>query len=175
MGRADDAVRELRTAFDNAPRWAYPHFNLAITYAQTQRYREAEAEYKAAIERGPNYAYLYVNLGALYLEKLHRQDDAEKAFKKAAELGHPLAYNWLGSLYGKRGDLRLAEQNFRKSIELGPNFVGARINLAQIYYDQNRKQGRGRANVTHRRATRRARSQCAFPPGRFAAGARQTG
>ncbi len=139
MGRPDDAVREFRTAFDNAPRWAYPHYNLAITYGQTRHYREAEQEYKAAIELGPNYAYLYINLGDLYLEQLHRQDDAEKAFRKAAELGDPLAYNWLGALYWKRGDLRLAESNFRKAIEVVPNSVAARINLAQLLYDQNRK------------------------------------
>jgi tetratricopeptide (TPR) repeat protein len=139
MGRADDAVKEFHTAFDNAPRWAYPHFNLAYMYVRTRRYREAEAEYKAAIDRGPNYAYLYRNLGSLYLEQLHRQDDAEKAFKKAAELGDTEAYDWLGILYQKRGDLRLAESNFRKVIELQPNTVAARINLAQLLYDANRK------------------------------------
>jgi tetratricopeptide (TPR) repeat protein len=139
MGRADDAVKEFRTTFDNAPRWAYPHFNLAFTYVRIRRYREAEAEYKAAIDRGPNYAYVYENLGSLYLEQLHRQDDAEKAFKKAVELGDVDAYDWLGILYDKRGDLKLAETNFRKAIEVKPNTVAARINLAQLLTDQNRK------------------------------------
>jgi tetratricopeptide (TPR) repeat protein len=139
MGRSDEATREFRAAFDNAPRWAYPHFNLAITYVQARRYREAEQEYKSAITLGPNYAYLYINRGALYLEQLHRQDDAEKDFRKAAELGDPQGYTWLGLLYGKRGDLRLAETNFRKAMELAPNNVLARVDLAQLLYDQNRK------------------------------------
>ncbi len=139
MGRADAAIREFQTASDNASRWAYPHFNLALVYVKERRFREAEQEYRKAIELGPKYAYIYVNLGAMYLEQMHRQDDAEKVFRQGTDLGYAEAYTWLGVLYGKRGDLKLAEQNFRKAIELAPNSVDARINLAQLLSDQGHK------------------------------------
>jgi tetratricopeptide (TPR) repeat protein len=105
-----------------------------------QRYREAEDQYKQAIERGPNYAYLYLNLGNLYLNQLHRQDDAERNFKKAIEL-HPddRSYNMLGGFYELRGDLKLAEDNYRKGIAVDPKAVTARQNLARLLIDRNKK------------------------------------
>ncbi|MBU1322753.1 tetratricopeptide repeat protein [Patescibacteria group bacterium] len=45
----------------------------------------------------------------------------------------PQNHNNLGDLYGRRGDLQLAEWHFKKAIELNPNYADAMHNLANTY------------------------------------------
>lgn len=45
----------------------------------------------------------------------------------------PQNHNNLGDLYGRRGDLQLAEWHFKKAIEINPNYADAMHNLANTY------------------------------------------
>ncbi|KKS80205.1 MAG: TPR domain protein [Candidatus Beckwithbacteria bacterium GW2011_GWA2_43_10] len=45
----------------------------------------------------------------------------------------PQNHNNLGDLYGRRGDLQLAEWHFKKAIELNPNYADAMHNLGNTY------------------------------------------
>src|SRR5207237_8247143 len=47
--RYDDAVSEFQTARQAAPRWAFPHHNLALAYIEKGDFRAALQEYESAL------------------------------------------------------------------------------------------------------------------------------
>jgi hypothetical protein len=81
-----------------------------------------------------------VGLGVLSIVQLRTWRDAETmarhmvAVNPASALGH----NALGELVRNRDDRATAEREFRTAAELNPEFLGAPINLAQLYASEGR-------------------------------------
>ncbi len=99
----------------------------------------AEREYKRAIALSPNYATAH-HWYALYLMHMGRFDESLKEMTKAQELD-PLSLI-IGSVVGmvqrNAGHLDQAEIELRKTLELGPDFSMAHINLAITLFLQGR-------------------------------------
>lgn len=83
------------------------------------------------------YEVTFHNLGNVF-QALHREDDAEKAFKRAIELKPNFveAMNDLAALLVKRGKRDEAEKVLRRAIELNHDYPYAHINLGRILIDK---------------------------------------
>ena len=83
------------------------------------------------------YEVTYHNLGNVY-QAIHKDDDAEKAFRRAIELKPNFveAMNDLAALLVKKGYKEEAEAILRKAIEKKPGYPYAHINLGRILIDK---------------------------------------
>ena len=86
--------------------------------------------YRAKDQDRPSY---HVALGAL---DLRQKDDAgaETEFKRALELDPKSAtgYSLLGNLYLSRGDLKAADEAYKKAADLSPNPVSDAVALRRF-------------------------------------------
>lgn len=103
------------------------HNNLGFNYLLQGRHQDAIKAFNKALAFVPDNQRAKNNLGAAYL--LNQQPDkAIKLFQ--GTVGLAAAYNNLGYIYMTRGDLRSAEQAFKKALQLNPSFyVRAQQNL----------------------------------------------
>ncbi len=104
---------------------------LADYYSEQNKLGEAIALYREALQMYPNYEGAHLNLGAAY-NATGRPQDAAAEFTNALALDPKDAsvYNNLGAVLGAN---RLDEsiQLFRQAVQLKPDYVDARMNLAQ--------------------------------------------
>jgi serine/threonine-protein kinase len=99
----------------------------------------ARREYERAIALSPNYATAH-HWYAVYLLHMGRLDEAVKEMTKAQELD-PLSLiisSVLGMAQWSAGDLAQAETGLRKTLDLGPDFAMAHMNLAITLFLQQR-------------------------------------
>jgi TolB-like protein/DNA-binding winged helix-turn-helix (wHTH) protein len=95
----------------------------------------AEREFKRAIELNPNYADAHYRYAWTYLTPLGRSEEAISEMKKALELD-PFSriYNTVFGLtyfYARKYDQ--AEEQFKKAIEINPDFFITYYHLAWLY------------------------------------------
>jgi tetratricopeptide (TPR) repeat protein len=70
----------------------------------------------------------------IVLAHLGRTEEAGPFYaRSAAASPDPLAYNNLGTWYQQRGDLEEAERNYRRAVEIKPQFAQAHDNLGIVY------------------------------------------
>jgi Flp pilus assembly protein TadD len=84
-------------------------------------YGHAQHYYEQAVNYAPNDAEAWLGLAASF-DRLHRFDDADKAYRKVAALigDRPELYNNLGYSQLLRGNLVQARRYFLKAYELDP-------------------------------------------------------
>jgi len=105
-----------------------------------ERDKETETVYQKAIELSPNYAstyHWYSNLLGSYPLRIQEQMDLAR---KAVELDprSSIILNNLGNVYNNQGLYSLAEGQYRKVIELDPDFSVGYTALASLYiYDMS--------------------------------------
>lgn len=83
-GWLEDALKAGLAAVRLLPGDADAHYNLALVWAQAERYQEAEACYRAALQCNPRHAMALNNLGVLY-RHLGNEEAARKAFEQALQ------------------------------------------------------------------------------------------
>jgi Flp pilus assembly protein TadD len=116
-----DTVSGLETPVDVE---YYPD-DQVLAAAQNQfnegNYGHAQHYFKQAVAAAPNDAEAWLGLAASY-DRIRRFDEADKAYRQAAELvgGRPELYNNLGYSYLLRGNLTRAREYFLKAYELDP-------------------------------------------------------
>ena len=129
----EEAVKNA-LAIDNGLGEAYA--SLAVIHDSYERYDEAETAYQKAIELSPNYASAYQWYSQLILHNYPRRiQESVDLMEKAAILDPRSAIIGikLGEVYQYRGLYKLAESQFRKVIELHPDFPAAYSYLAYQY------------------------------------------
>lgn len=105
-------------------------------------YDEAIKWFKKGLEIKPaDYEFLG-NLGSVYLIK-GQLEEAENAYLEAlkSEPGGFTAgiYANLGIIALRKGEYKKAENNLKKAVELNPDLIEARLNLAQLYNSMGMK------------------------------------
>jgi len=130
------AKAAAQKALEIDPSMADAHTALASTYAGYDwNWAEAEREFKRAIALNPNVADSHYRYALDYLIPMKRTDEAIREMKRALEF-EPLSIamnaNLAGAyMYARQNDLALEQA--RKTYDLEPGHVTARIWLANIY------------------------------------------
>jgi serine/threonine-protein kinase len=130
------AKAAAQKALEIDPSLADAHAALATTLAAYDwNWVEAEREFKRAIELNPNVADIHYRYGLIYLIPVGRMDEAIREIKRALEL-EPLSIamnaNLAGAyMYARQNDLALAQA--RKTFDLEPSHITARVWLANVY------------------------------------------
>jgi len=137
---AKEAFPQAKAAAQKAleidPSLADGHAALATIFAAYDwNWSEAEREFKRAIELNPNVADIHYRYGLIYLIPVGRTDEAIREIKRALEL-EPLSIamnaNLAGAyMYARQNDLALEQA--RKTFDLDPNHITARVWLANVY------------------------------------------
>jgi TolB-like protein/Tfp pilus assembly protein PilF len=123
-------------ALEIDPTLAEAHTALATSITEYDwDWGKAEREFKRALELNPNAASTHFLYGMIYLVPMGRTAEAIDEIQKAVEL-EPLNVDMGANLaaaymYARQNEKALEQA--RKTYDLEPNFVGARIWLATVY------------------------------------------
>ena len=109
-----------------------------LSYYQNKDYVNAEKLALSITQRYPMHNYAWKILAAV-LEQTNRTLEALKANQKALEIDpyDPEIYLCLGNNFHQQEKLEDAELNFKKALDLNPNYLQALYNLGLIL---NKKQ-----------------------------------
>ena len=132
-GRVDDAIREYEKGLEIYPDMAELHNNLGRALAQTGQLEEAVKHFERAVNIQPDYAEAHVNLGIALLS-VRRLDLAANEFSSAVDSdpSSVAAHTYLGTtLYFGQGKVQEALAQWRKALELNPDYTLALIQTAQ--------------------------------------------
>ena len=100
----------------------------------------AEREFKRAIELNAGDAEAHFGYGIAYLSPQGRADEALHEMQIARDLDplSPVEANYLGLAYQFKGKRAEAIAQYKRALELDPNFVESRLHLANAYLDPGR-------------------------------------
>jgi tetratricopeptide (TPR) repeat protein len=140
LGDSEQAAAEYRRALEiEGPHVPLAHYNLGLTCWDLGDLEGVVHHLEAFVEQSPaELDYLmplaYRDLGNV-LNELGREEDAETAYDKGAQLdpnepGIPLARGWYAYL---RGELNEAEAHYRRAMEIDPNYPWPYFNLALVH------------------------------------------
>ena len=95
---------------------------------------EAETHFRAALALEPTSPEAMGQLFRMYRDR-SREPELEAMIRKALSLNDRavLHHNWLGLTLARRGDLAGAETEYRRALELAPDFGGTMANLGSLY------------------------------------------
>jgi len=116
-----EAVEFFKEALKVDPGNPDAHLYLGVTYMQTHSLELAESELRTAVSLFPLNSNARNALGMLYVGE-GRAAEAEEQFRQSVEVGPNMTgYGNLGLLDWHRGDVKLAEQEWREALRLAPN------------------------------------------------------
>ncbi|SLM31740.1 TPR repeat domain protein [Desulfamplus magnetovallimortis] len=136
QGNYTAALKEFITAEKVIPNDPYLQNDLGLAYMAKNRFDLAEIHFKKAIELNPEYVPAKNNLGSAYL-KGEKWDLAIECFKEISDNllyatpHYPLSN--LGWAYLGKGDMKIAEHYFQRSLKEQPDFINAIHGLATVY------------------------------------------
>lgn len=128
--RGDEALTLMEAALADDPTWEASHFELGKLWLRREETARAAGAFAEAGRLMPAFAAAWGNLGAA-LGELERRDEALAALEHALAHdphGVPIVNN-IGAVRREKGQLDLAEQSFRRVIDLEPSFVFGHYNL----------------------------------------------
>ncbi len=137
--RADAAYRR---AMSLSARDSRAVFGLGNTYADQQRWEEAERSYRTAIRIDPSNSGSYVALSFVLTQPIiggelsERYEEAEKTARKAIEIdpSNAFAHDQLGVALELRGIIGQETQDaYLKAIRIEPEFALAYAHLGRLY------------------------------------------
>lgn len=130
------ALGELYKAEKINPDDAILHNDLGLVFMAKEKYDLAVTHFQKAVELNPEYSLAKNNLGSAYLV-LKEWDKAIEVLKPVTAdmlyaTPHYILSN-LGWAYYNKGDYAQARKYLEEALELKPDFVIARLNLARTF------------------------------------------
>ena len=121
-GEIDAAVEALRSAVKLDPEAFMPRLNYGIALLQKKNFSDAKTHLEQALRKNPNSASAHLYLG---ITLIHEQKylDAEQSFQRSIREGKAslgIAHYYLGGLYWRRGEHKLAADELEKYLQASP-------------------------------------------------------
>ena len=136
--RYDEAISYFQQAMSERPNYMSPHKNLAKTYADMGRDRDAEREYRTAIALAPLSSGTRNAFGQFLLDH-GRTAEAQQQFAISAEADpNAEAEANLGNLLAATGDPDGARGAYSRAVKMDPFDSRAHFGLAKIDEDEGR-------------------------------------
>jgi len=133
-GDYENAIIHLQKAVLLKPESDEANFNLGNAYFKKNAFDDAMPYFKKSIEQNPTHIKAYQSIGMiLYMQG--RPEEAETYFKHALLNDTPesaISYNYLGAIFLKRHNIHDALINFKKAVELDPEYGDAKKNLEKL-------------------------------------------
>ena len=134
-----EAAGFFQRAVENAPSESEPRLHLGETYLAMGLRDAAELQYRAAVALSPLDPNARNDLGLL-LFAAGRQNEAEEQFRASVRARpNVIAYDYLGMLSMRRGDVGEAGSDFRAALTLDDSDSYAHFGLGDVYTLAGRK------------------------------------
>jgi len=132
--RFPDAEKKYQRIVEMAPENHFALANLAVTQIQSGKLSAAQVALEKALALKPDDSFASVNLANVYCRQ-GRFDDSIAILNRVipADPKNAVAHNYLAIALGKKGDTAKAEESFRASLAINPNYANAHFNLAVMY------------------------------------------
>jgi Flp pilus assembly protein TadD len=132
--RFTDAEKKYQRVVDIDPSNHFAFANLAVIQIELGKLPAAKAALEKSLSLKNDDVFASVNLANVHCRQ-GRFDDAINLLKRVIPLEpqNAVAYNYLAIALGKRGDIAQAEESFRESLAINPNYANAHFNLAVMY------------------------------------------
>lgn len=143
QGLISESLAQAEDAVKKDPKNVEIHLLLGGLYSSTKVYTKAMQEYETVLKIQPDNLEAPLYIGALYSE----QKQSEKAIKyfdslaKNSNYSSPhLAYYYIGRVRLEQGDKfeKMAEDAFKKSLQLKPEFADSVLALGALYTKQKK-------------------------------------
>jgi TolB-like protein/tetratricopeptide (TPR) repeat protein len=137
MPKARQAAEKAITLDDSL---AAAHTSLAYVKALYEfDWRGAEREFQRAIQLNAGDADAHFGYGITYLAPLGRFDEAVREMQTARDLDplSPIENTYLGLAYAFSGKGAEGIAQYKRALELDPNFIEARLSLANAYMNES--------------------------------------
>jgi len=132
------AIEFLKKAIEFGPGNPDAHLLLGLAYVDTHSLQLAEPELQTAVSLAPSNLEARNTLAILYLGE-GRTAEAEEQFRQSVESEPNITgYGNLGLIHWRRGDAKLAEQEWRAALRLAPNDTSILNNLGLACTKQER-------------------------------------
>ncbi len=136
-GRYQDSIEKLNKALQTEPNSVSSHYLQGLNYYRMKNYPQAIVELQKTMELSPDYALAAFNLG-MAQARAGQMDAAIATLQRALQLdgtNFEAAYN-LGVAYLQKKDLVSAENAFRQSVTINPDFAkGYRVLGETLLYE----------------------------------------
>lgn len=143
QGNPAEARRHFSRALQLDDDSAVAHNAMAVMYKYEQDPSKEEHHYRKALSADRDYAPALNNYGTLLYSR-GEYDKALKLFARAADNpsydSRGSAWENIGRCYLKMGDSDKAQHAFVKALRLNPRAVSPNLELADLYYADDRKQ-----------------------------------
>ncbi|KAM4883216.1 protein O-mannosyl-transferase TMTC1-like [Thomomys bottae] len=119
QGQKEDAIALLKDYIKYGPEFADAYSSLASLLAEQARFKEAEEVYQAGIKHCPDSSDLHNNYG-VFLVDFGSPEKAASHYREAVRLspGHHVAMVNLGRLYRSQGENSLAEECYKRALQV---------------------------------------------------------
>jgi tetratricopeptide (TPR) repeat protein len=143
QGRLPEAIEPYRRAVTIEPDFVSAHANLGNALTQTGQFEEAISHYDRVRRLDPDHVEARLNRGHA-LDMLGRGAESIEAYREATQVNRrradrqalARAYYNLGSALGRQGDLDAAVNQYRKALELEPDYEKAHYSLGWVLEHQ---------------------------------------
>lgn len=161
QGKYSQAIQFAQKALQLRPNFSFAYYNLSSAYQAQNQLQKAESVLVTATQIIPQSTQIHYYLAIAYL-KQNKLEEAQEQFnlvlttaqvrkedydlsqisgweKSTLDFAGTKAnsfYN-LGLIYGLKGELNKAEENFKNALEIKPNWSEAHSNLGKVYELKN--------------------------------------
>uniref|UniRef100_A0A8C2UK91 dolichyl-phosphate-mannose--protein mannosyltransferase n=2 Tax=Chinchilla lanigera TaxID=34839 RepID=A0A8C2UK91_CHILA len=136
--KKEEAVALLKESIKYGPEFADAYSSLASLLAEQERFKEAEEIYQAGIKNCPDSSDLHNNYG-VFLVDSGSPEKAVAHYQRAVTLspGHHVAMVNLGRLYRSLGQNSVAEEWYKRALQVARN-AETLSPLGALYYNTGR-------------------------------------
>jgi type IV pilus assembly protein PilF len=139
QGRFDLAIKKLKKSLQQNPDNADAHHYIAELYHQLGKISLAEGHFEMALELAPDNSSLKNNYGVFLCEQ-KEFEQSKKLFLQVSKdplyANKALLHENIGLCAKEKGDLKTAEQYFRKTLRERPNSPKSLLALAELSFDK---------------------------------------